>query len=346
MTVEEDWNLHNKKGKEKMAPKVLVTRIIPERPLALLKEKAEVSINLEDRAMPAEEMVVQLPGKVALLSMGGDPISAKVLEAGKDLKIVANDAVGFNNIDLAAATRWKIAVTNTPEVLTDTTADLTFALILGVARRVAEADRFVRAGKWVGWKPDLFLGSDIHGKTLGIIGFGRIGMAMAQRALGFNMPILYTDVRPIERSVEERYLAKFVSLKELLREADFVTLHVALTPETIHLIGREELGMMKRTAFLINASRGPVVDEKALVEALKSGMIAGAGLDVFEEEPRVTPELLLMENVLLLPHIGSATFETREKMALVAVNNILSVLRREIPPNILNPEIYRSAAEL
>ncbi|MDI6754838.1 MAG: D-glycerate dehydrogenase [Thermodesulfobacteriota bacterium] len=324
-----------------MAPKVLVTRIIPERPLALLKEKAEVSINLEDRAMPAEEMIVQLPGKVALLSMGGDPISAKVLEAGKELKIVANDAVGFNNIDLAAATRWKIAATNTPEVLTDTTADLTFALILGVARRVAEADRFVRAGKWVGWKPDLFLGSDIHGKTLGIIGFGRIGMAMAQRALGFNMPILYTDVRPIERSVEERYLAKFVSLKELLREADFITLHVALTPETIHLIGREELGMMKRTAFLINASRGPVIDEKALVEALKSGMIAGAGLDVFEEEPRVTPELLLMDNVLLLPHIGSATFETREKMALVAVNNILSVLRGEIPPNILNPEIYR-----
>lgn len=324
-----------------MAPKVLVTRIIPERPLALLKEKAEVRINLEDRAMPAEEMIAQLPGKVALLSMGGDPISAKVLEAGKELKIVANDAVGFNNIDLAAATRWKIAATNTPEVLTDTTADLTFALILGVARRVAEADRFVRAGKWVGWKPDLFLGSDIHGKTLGIIGFGRIGMAMAQRALGFNMPILYTDVRPIERSVEERYLAKFVSLKELLREADFITLHVALTPETIHLIGREELGMMKRTAFLINASRGPVIDEKALVEALKSGMIAGAGLDVFEEEPRVTPELLLMDNVLLLPHIGSATFETREKMALVAVNNILSVLRGEIPPNILNPEIYR-----
>ncbi|MBM4331689.1 MAG: D-glycerate dehydrogenase [Deltaproteobacteria bacterium] len=324
-----------------MAPKVLVTRIIPERPLALLQEKAEVSINLEDQAMPAEEMIAQLPRKVALLSMGGDQISAKVLETGKDLKIVANDAVGFNNIDLAAATRWKIAVTNTPDVLTDTTADLTFALILGVARRVAEADRFVRAGKWVGWKPDLFLGSDIYGKTLGIIGFGRIGMAMAQRALGFKMQILYTDVRPIERSVEERYRVKFASLKELLREADFVTLHVSLTPETTHLIAREELGMMKRTAFLLNASRGPVIDEKALVEALKSGMIAGAGLDVFEEEPRVTPELLLMENVLLLPHIGSATFETREKMAFVAVNNILSVLRGEIPPNILNPEIYR-----
>jgi len=324
-----------------MAPKVLVTRIIPERPLALLQEKAEVSINLEDQAMPAEEMIAQLPRKVALLSMGGDQISAKVLETGKDLKIVANDAVGFNNIDLAAATRWKIAVTNTPDVLTDTTADLTFALILGVARRVAEADRFVRAGKWVGWKPDLFLGSDIYGKTLGIIGFGRIGMAMAQRALGFKMQILYTDVRPIERSVEERYRVKFASLKELLREADFVTLHVSLTPETTHLIAREELGMMKRTAFLLNASRGPVIDEKALVEALKSGMIAGAGLDVFEEEPRVSPELLLMENVLLLPHIGSATFETREKMAFVAVNNILSVLRGEIPPNILNPEIYR-----
>ena len=325
-----------------MKPKVLVTRKIPARPLNLLQEKAEVTIHREDRAITGEEIIAHLPQKIALLSMGGDPIAAKILEAGKDLKIVANNAVGFNNIDLAAATRLKIAATNTPEVLTDTTADLTFALILGVARRVAEADRFVRAGKWMGWKPDLLLGSDVHGKTLGIIGLGRIGTAMAQRALGFNMEILYTDVRPLDRSVEERYRAKYVSMKELLPRADFVTLHVALTPETTHLIGREELRLMKSTAFLINASRGPVVDEKALVEALKSGMIAGAGLDVFEEEPRVTPDLIQMENVLLLPHIGSATFETREKMALVAVNNILAILRGEIPPNILNPEIYRS----
>ncbi|MDH4265370.1 MAG: D-glycerate dehydrogenase [Deltaproteobacteria bacterium] len=323
-----------------MRPKVLVTREIPARPLKLLQEKAEVTINGEDREMTVEEIIAQLPQKIALLSMAGDPLSAKVLGTGKDLKIVANYAVGFNNIDLVAATRLKIAVTNTPEVLTDTTADLAFALILGVARKVAEADRFVRAGKWVGWKPGLFLGSDVHGKTLGIIGLGRIGTSMAQRALGFNMEILYTDVRPIDRSVEERYRAKYVSLKELLQSADFVTIHVALTPDTIHLIGREELRLMKSTAFLINASRGPVVNEKDLVEALKAGMIAGAGLDVFEEEPRVTPELIQMDNVLLLPHIGSATFETREKMALVAVNNIIAILRGETPPNILNPEIY------
>jgi len=323
-----------------MKPEVLVTRKIPERPLNLLKEKAEVTVHLEDRAMTPEEIVAQLPSKMALLSMGGDPISAKILEAGKNLRIVANYAVGFNNIDLATATRLKIAVTNTPEVLTDTTADLTFALMLGVARRIGEAERFVRAGKWVRWRPDLLLGSDVHGKTLGVVGLGRIGSAVAKRALGFNMQILYNDIRKIEPGLIDMLRAKFLPLKELLANSDFVTLHVPLNPETTHLIGQEELRRMKKTAFLINASRGPVVDEKALVEALRSGIIAGAGLDVFEDEPRVSPELIHLENVLLVPHIGSATFETREKMALVAANNILAVLRGEIPPNILNPEIY------
>jgi len=275
------------------------------------------------------------------LSMGGDPISAKILETGKDLKLVANYAVGFDNIDLAAATRLKIAVTNTPDVLTDTTADLTWALILGVARRVAEGDRFVRAGKWVGWKPGLLLGSDVHGKILGVIGMGRIGLAVAQRALGFNMKIFYADIQRTEQSIEERLQARFLPLPDLLRESDFITLHVPWIPETTHLIGPEELRQMKKSAFLINTSRGPVVDERALVEALKSRVIAGAGLDVFEQEPRVAPELLQMDNVLLLPHIGSATFETREKMAWVAVNNILAGLQGEIPPNILNPEIYK-----
>jgi len=324
-----------------MKPGVLVTRKIAERPLSLLKEKAELTVHLEDRAMTPEEIIAGLSQKVALLSMAVDPISAKILEAGKNLKIVANYAVGFNNIDLAAASRLKIAVTNTPDVLTDTTADLTLALILGVARRVAECDRFVRAGKWKEWKPNLLLGADVHGKTLGIVGLGRIGLAVARRALGFDMKMLYADVKRVDPAIEERLPAQYVPFKELLREADFVTLHVPLTPETTHLIGPEELRMMKRSAFLINASRGPVVDEKALVEALSSGIIAGAGLDVFEDEPRVNPELLHLENVLLLPHIGSATWETREKMGLVAVNNILAVLRGEIPPNVLNPEIYR-----
>lgn len=325
-----------------MKTKVLVTRVIPQKALNLLQEKAEVTINLEDRAMTEEEIIGHLPGKLALLSMGSDPISGKILKAGGDLKIVANYAVGFNNIDLAAATRLKIAVTNTPDVLTDTTADLTFALILGVARRLAEGDRFVREGKWVEWKPSLLMGSDVHGKTLGIVGLGRIGSAVAERALGFRMKILYTDVRPADRSVEEGCRARFVPLRDLLRESDFVSLHVPLTPETTHLIGREELRLMKKSAFLINASRGPVVDERALVEALRSGTIAGAGLDVFEKEPAVTPEFFSMENTLLLPHVGSATLETREKMALVAVRNILAVLAGETTPNILNPEIYRT----
>ncbi len=323
-----------------MKPKVLVTRNISG--LEALKEKAEVTINPEDRAMTPGEIIAELPQKVALLSMGGDRITSQILEAGKELKIVANDAVGFNNIDLAAATRLKIAVTNTPDVLTETTADLSFGLILGVARRIAEADRFVRAGKWVAWTPGLMIGSDVHGKTLGVIGLGRIGSAVARRGQGFNMRVVYTDIRRLDPAIEQQHQLQFTPLRDLLQASDFVTLHVPLTPKTSHLIGAEQLGLMKRSAFLINASRGPVVDEKALVQALLAGTIAGAGLDVFEAEPRVPPELIRMENVLLVPHIGSATLETREKMARVAVNNILAVLRGEIPPHILNPEIYDS----
>lgn len=323
-----------------MKPQVLVTRKIYERPLQLLREKAEVTLNLEERAMTSGEIIAALPGKMGLLAMGGDPMTPTVLEAGKDLKIVANNAVGFNNIDLAAATRLKIAATNTPDVLTDTTADLAFSLILGVARRIAEADRFVRAGKWVGWTPGLMIGSDVHGKTLGIVGLGRIGSAVARRGQGFNMKIVYNDIRRLDPAIEQQHQLQFFPLRELLKTADFVTLHVPLAPDTKHLIGQKELQLMKKSAFLINASRGPVVDEKALVEALRSGSIAGAGLDVFEAEPKVTPELLKMENTLLVPHVGSATDETREKMALVAVNNLLAVIRGEVPPNILNPEIY------
>jgi len=323
-----------------MKPQVLVTRKIYERPLQLLREKAEVTLNLEERAMTSGEIIAALPGKMGLLVMGGDPMTCTVLEAGKDLKIVANNAVGFNNIDLAAATQLKIAATNTPDVLTDTTADLAFSLILGVARRIAEADRFVRAGKWVGWTPGLMIGSDVHGKTLGIVGLGRIGSAVARRGQGFNMKIVYNDIRRLDPAIEQQHQLQFFPLRELLKTADFVTLHVPLAPDTKHLIGQKELQLMKKSAFLINASRGPVVDEKALVEALRSGSIAGAGLDVFEAEPKVTPELLKMENTLLVPHVGSATDETREKMALVAVNNLLAVIRGEVPPNILNPEIY------
>ena len=323
-----------------MKPQVFVTREIYERPLQLLREEAEVTVYPEKRGMAAEEIMAALPGKVGLLSMGNDPISAQVLALGKDLKIVANDAVGYNNIDVPAATRLKIAVTNTPDVLTDTTADLTFALILGVSRRIAEADRYVRGGKWVGWSPGLMIGRDVHGKTLGIVGLGRIGSAVARRGQGFNMRIVYNDIRRLDPAIEQQHQLQFVTLRDLLALSDFVTLHVPLAPDTRHLIGRKELRLMKKTAYLINASRGPVVDERALVEALRSGEIAGAGLDVFEAEPKVAPELQELQNTLLAPHIGSATDETREKMATVAVNNILAVLRGEVPPNILNPEIF------
>ena len=324
-----------------MKPKVLITRKIYERPLQLLKGEAEVTVNLEDRSMTPEEIIAALPGKIGMLAMGSDRVSSSILEAGKDLKIVANNAVGFNNIDVDAAVRLKIAATNTPDVLTDTTADLSFALILGVARRLVEADRFVRAGKWVGWKPNLMIGSDVHGKTLGVIGLGRIGSAVAKRGQGFNMRIVYTDIRRLHPAIEQQHQLLFMPLRDLLQISDFVTLHVPLTPETFHLLGAEQLRLMKKSAFLINASRGPVVDEKALVEALRTGTIAGAGLDVFEAEPKVSPELMTMDNVLIVPHVGSATDETREKMVQTAVNNILAVIRGEIPPNILNPEIYQ-----
>ncbi len=323
-----------------MKPKVFVTRNI--QGLEPLYEEADVVVNLQDRALSPDEIAAALPGTAGLLAMGGDPITDRVLEAGTELKIVANNAVGFNNIDVAAATRRRVAVTNTPEVLTETTADLTFGLILASARRLAEADRYVRAGKWIGWRPDLLLGSDVHGKTLGVVGLGRIGSAVARRALGFNMKVLYNDIRRIDPKLVRQCRATLLPLEELLPQADFVTLHVNLTPESRHLIGRQTLGLMKKTAFLINASRGPVVDEEALLEALRSGGIAGAGLDVFEKEPRVPSELAAMDNVVVLPHIGSATRETRLKMAGVAVNNILAVLRGKRPPNVLNPEIYKT----
>jgi glyoxylate reductase len=324
-----------------MKPKVLVTRTIQEKPLALLKEHAEVVVNPHDRSMTLDEIIAELPGKAAMMAMGGDPVNEKLLSAGRDLKIVANNAVGFNNMDVEAATRLKIALSNTPDVLTDTTADLAFAIMMAVARRICEAERYVRAGKWVGWHPNLLLASDIHGKTLGVVGLGRIGAAMAKRALGFNMKIVYNDIRKVESGLVDMLRAQFLSLKDLLANSDFVTLHVPLTPETRHLIGREQLPWMKKTAFLINASRGPVVDEKALVEALQKGQIAGAGLDVFEWEPKVSPELMAMENVVMVPHIGSATFATREAMSLTAAKNIIAALKGETPPNILNPEIYK-----
>jgi glyoxylate reductase len=255
------------------------------------------------------------------------------------LKIAANFAVGYNNIDVKAATARGVPITNTPGVLTETTADLTFALLLAMSRRIVESDKYMRAGKYKSWAPMLLLGSDVHSKTIGIVGFGRIGYSVAQRARGFNMKVLYNDIE--EKSYAKEFDAKLVSLETLLKESDFVTLHPFLDNASNHLIGEAQLKMMKPTSFLINASRGPVVDEKALVKALKAKVIAGAALDVYEREPEFEPELAQLDNVVMVPHIGSATIETRNAMGSLAANNIVARLKGEKLLSCVNPEVLQ-----
>jgi glyoxylate reductase len=314
---------------------IYITRKIPAPAIELLKKNFDVRMNTENRNARRSEIKRALKDAHALLCLLTDPIDDELLASAPNLKIVANMAVGFDNIDLKAAARRKIKVTNTPGVLTETTADLAWALILGVARRLVEADQFTRKGKFTGWEPMLFLGGDVYGKTLGIVGFGRIGQAVARRALGFGMKVLYADEVNAPDSLERKLSARRVSLDELLRESDFVTLHVLLTEDTRGLIGKKQLAMMKPSAYLINTSRGPVVDEKALIDALKKGAIAGAGLDVYEQEPKLARGLINLPNVVLLPHIGSASIETRTKMALMAAENIIATLSGKMPPNLV-----------
>jgi len=273
-----------------------------------------------------------------ILSQVMDPIGETVLSAPR-LRIVANVAVGFDNIDVAAATRHRVMATNTPGVLTDTTADFAFSLMLAAARRVADADRFVRAGRFGGWAIDMLLGQDVWGATLGLVGVGRIGSAVARRARGFNMRILYCDEVALPVEIERELGATRVDLPPLLQEADFVSLHVPLTAQTRHLISAEQLARMKPTAVLVNTSRGPVVDEASLAAALRRGVIFAAGLDVFEDEPAVNPALLELDNVVLAPHIASGSVRTRSEMSAMAVRNLLAGLRGEHPPNLLNPEV-------
>ncbi|HEX29262.1 TPA: D-glycerate dehydrogenase [Candidatus Poribacteria bacterium] len=322
-----------------MRRKVYVTRRLPQPAIDMLEERFDVEIYPEDRAIPREVLMEKVKGIDALLPLLTDKVDAEVMDAaGENLKIIANYAVGYDNIDVDAATKRKIAVTNTPGVLTETTADMAWALMFAVARRVVEADKFTRAGKFKGWGPMMFLGGDVYGKTLGVVGVGRIGSAVAKRAKGFNMRVLYTDVVRNEE-IEKEVGAKKVELDELLRESDFVTLHVPLMPSTRHLIGERELKLMKKTAYLINTSRGPVVDERALVEALRKGEIAGAGLDVYENEPELSPGLAELDNVVLTPHIASASVETRTRMATLAAENIIAFFEGKRPPTIVNPEV-------
>src|SRR5262245_35132351 len=309
---------------------------------AILERVGTVRTSPSEHEFPVAELARQVADVEAIIPMGAHPIPEAILAAAPGLRIVAVAAVGYNIVDVVAASRRGILVTNTPGVLTDTTADMAFALMLGVARRVPEGDRFVRAGKWTGVYWSQLMGSDVHGTTLGIIGLGRIGQAIARRAQGFAMRVLYHNRKrdpAAERSVGAEYRGK----AELLRESDFVVLSVPLSTESRHLIGAPELALMKPTAFLVNVARGPVVDEAALVEALQAKRIAGAGLDVFEEEPKLHPGLLGLENLALTPHIGSASRATRLRMATRAAENCVAALEGHRPPNLVNPQAWRPA---
>jgi len=311
-------------------------------PAPALLEAAAVRVVPYSAGRPLTEdgirEAVEAGGCQGILSQVMDPIRETVLST-PGLAIVANVAVGYDNIDVPAATRNGVMATHTPGVLTDTTADFAFALMMAAARRIAEGDRFVRAGRFGGWAIDMLLGQDVWGATLGLVGVGRIGGAVARRALAFDMRILYTDAVALPPDVERELGASRVELDELLREADFVSLHVPLTPDTGHLIGAAELDRMKRSAILVNTSRGPVVDEAALAVALREHRIFAAGLDVFEREPEVHPDLLGLDNVVLAPHIASGSVRTRSEMSALAVRNLLAGLRGERPPNLLNPEV-------
>jgi glyoxylate reductase len=292
-------------------------------------------------AIPRDDLMKRIAGKVGAVTLLTERVDGELLDAaGPQLRIVANYAVGFDNIDVEECTRRGVMATNTPEVLTDTTADLAWSLLMAAARRIGEGDRFLRARRgWI-WGPEMMLGQDVHHKVLGVVGFGRIGQAVARRAGGFGMRILYYDLFRPPEIVEREMGAEFRELDDLLQEADFISIHVALTPETRHLFGLEQFRTMKRTAVLVNSSRGPVVDEAALADALRSGEIFAAGLDVFENEPEVHPDLLELENATVIPHLGSATVDTRLAMGMLAAENLIAALEGRRPPTLLNPEAW------
>jgi glyoxylate reductase len=323
-------------------PVVYVTRELPERGLNIIKKHFDVEVWPEYAPPPKKVIIDKVRNVDALASLLSDKIDAEVFNAAPKLKIVSQLAVGFDNIDVAEATKRGIYVTNTPEVLTDTTADFAWALLMAVARRVVEADKYVRSGQWkVAWHPAMLAGRDVNGATIGVVGAGRIGYAVAKRAKGFGMNILFYDVVP-RPEIERDFGAKKVDMDTLLKESDFVSIHVPLMKETRHLINADRLKLMKKTAYLINNSRGPVVDEKALYDALKKGQIAGAGLDVFEEEP--TPldnPLLKLDSVVLAPHISSASLETRSKMAEMVAENLVTFFQGKKPPNLVNSDVLR-----
>lgn len=322
-------------------PRVYVARRLPDPAMALLREHADIAVWGTDELPPPRDVLLResapCDGVVSLLT---DKIDGTFLDACPKVKVVSNYAVGFDNIDVDAATARGVVITNTPGVLTETTADFAFTLLMAAARRVVEADRYTREGKWQSWMPMLFLGQDVHHATLGLVGLGRIGAAMARRARGFDMTVLYHDVVRRE-DLEQELGLQYTPLDDLLRRSDFVSVHTPLTAQTRHLIGAAQFRQMKPTAILINSARGPIVDQNALVEALRTRTIAGAGLDVFEVEPIPAGHpLLKLENVVVAPHIASASVATRTKMALMAVENLVAALGGRRPANIVNPEVW------
>ncbi len=322
-----------------MKSKVFVTRPLPTPVLNLLADRCELQFHPQDTPLTTAQ-IAEACRDVEGVVVCGARVNEEVLRQATRLRVVSNVAVGLDNIDVAACTRRRIPVTNTAGVLEDTTADLAFALLMAVARRVVEGDHYVREGRWQQWEWGLLWGADVYQKTLGLYGFGHIGQAMARRGRGFNMRILYYARHRVAEAVEQELGAQYVDRETLLRESDFLSLHVPLTAETHLSIKAEELRLMKPSAFLINTARGPIVEEEGLVAALQARTIAGAGLDVFEQEPRVHTALLSMSNVVLMPHVGSATAETRLKMAMLAAKNLLAALDGRRPPNVVNPEVY------
>lgn len=320
---------------------VYVTRMIPQETIDTLRQFHDVEVNPHDRALTRDELLQQVGGRDAVITLLTDKVDGEVLDAaGPQCKIFANYAVGFNNFDLQAATQRGVIMSNTPGVLDEATATHAWALLLATARRISESERYVRAGQWHGWAPMAFIGQDVDHKTLGIAGLGRIGSKFARKAAAFDMKVIYTNAQR-EPEFERQFSATFVDKETLLRESDYLSLHLPLLPETHHYIGAKELALMKPSAILINAARGPLVDEQALVVALRNKVIWGAGLDVFEDEPKLAAGLAELDNVVIVPHIASATIATRLAMGKIATDNVISVLKGEAPLTCINPDVLK-----
>ena len=320
-------------------PNVYITRLIPDRGIKLLEKTCEVEINPHDRALTREELLQQIKGRDGVVGLLTDKIDGEFFDTAAGIKGYANYAVGYDNIDVPEATRRGVPVSNTPDVLTHATADMAWSLLFAVARRIPETQKIMRSGTWPGWGPLQFIGADVTGKTLGIAGAGRIGTAMALKSIGFKMPVLYTDA--VQNPVLEKELsARRVDFAELLKESDFISVHVPLLAETRHMFNAEAFEMMKPTAYLINTSRGPVIKESDLVQALKNKVIAGAALDVYEFEPKMVEGLAELDNAVTTPHTASATTDAREGMAVLAAQNLLAMLEGKEGPSCLNPEVF------